>query len=1204
MNPNPIQTPPPPPRPASVTRLFAILSLCLAAATAGLWAVDNFLGRDTFKIVLMILLVFLGAMLLIWLLLFLFRKIFAMAAAGRERRLEEQAAAQRRGASPEEQAELDAMQEQLNQAVRVLRESRLAKGKKGDEVLYTLPWLLLLGPQESGKTTVLRECGVDFPYTTAEERKPGRGPAPACNYWFSRGAVMLDLSGRVAVGEEKSQAFQGFLDQLRRARKVRPIDGVIVTVSIADVLQQPAGEAERLAVHLRRRCDEMIRRLGLRFPIYVLFTKCDQVDGFREFFANLRSRDRAQVWGATISRAQRKRLPADQIFTQEFDRLVAELAAYRLPLLASEKDPRKQPAIYTFPTRMAALRDRLAGFMSALLQPTPYSERPMFRGFYLTSAAGGPAAEAAEREVPQKWEPGRHADAESDQPKAAARSFFMESLFPQVIFADRPLATASVDTRLRRRLWLDIAFVATLVACLTLAVGMIFSFVQNRALIESVRQVSLRLADAGWDGRRTSDLMAMEDLRTKLEELDRYQAEGSPWALNWGLYRGNDVNPAARRIYFHRLRDTFVSPVAESLRHKLNGFSAGADSASGYDDFYTTLKAYLMMTDPQRAEESFLNNALGAPWKAIAARDAETVALKQLRFYAQQLPKNEPELQLTPDANLVARARRALAQFPALIRMYTRVKNEGNAKLPPYTLAMATGGKSLDYLNSSFDVPGVFTESGWRTYFKDAVAQASKQVVKDDWVLGPTYSYTPSGQISDADYANRLLDMYFSEYSEVWSRFLEGVSVRTLADLAEARGALDSFSQQDSALSRLLMSVAAQTMLRRNPEQGGSITEMVSGALATLGLATRVNREELVTSIADQFAPLHDMITSPDGKSPSLSAQYVEVIGRIHSKLESLFGAGTQWEQVKAYVGMIATNISGDEFHDGFRVTSRVTQQCRTRSTQPIGALLEQPLRQSWAAILRDVGYRLDGLWKTRIADSYRRDVESRFPFNPNGQDLPLSMLAQYLKPGDGTLWAFFESDLKMFLTPSENQWAPASLIGAQVDFAPGFLEFLGRANAVRQALYGSGGADPTATFDLTPEPTPGMTESLLEIGDQALRYRNERPVPQPFTWPSRTGSPQAKISISITANSGERPGIPSIDGEWALFRLLNQASVVAQSQTTYGVTWSLPSADGRKFAVRYRLQARNVQNPFLPNFFSRVRCPERVTQLPSMSRY
>lgn len=1196
MNPNPLQPPRPPSPPASVSKVILFISIGLALLTAGLWAVDTFWGRDKFKIILMILLVFLGALALIWLIIWIVRKTISAVSSSKERRREEFEAARQRGANPEEQAELDALQEQLNLALRVLRESKLAKGKKSDEVLYTLPWILMLGPDESGKTTVLQECGVDFPYTTAEGRKPGRGQAPGCEYWFSRGAVVLDLAGRIGAHEDSFGAFKGFLDQLKRVRRDRPLDGVVVAISIADVISRPGNEAERLAAQLRHRLDEMVKRLGIRFPIYVVFTKCDQIEGFPEFFGNLRDRDRAQVWGATISRSQRKHHGAEEIFSQEFDRLVEGLSAYRLQLLASETEAHKQPLIYTFPARLGALRERLTNFMGALLQPTPYSERPMFRGFYLTSAAGASKASVQAREVPQQWEPGRRFAAAEERPRPAARNYFLENLFPQVVFADRPPVTASVDKRLRRRLWLDIAFVGTLAICLTLLAGMIFSFGENRSLIEGARQAALRVADAGWSGKRTTDLMAMEDLRQKVEELDKYRTEGPRWTLRWGLYSGEDINPAVRRVYFRRLRDTFLSPVAGILRNKLNGFASGADTSAGYDDFYTLLKAYLMMTDPPRAEESFLYNALAPEWKGVAARDAEGVALKQLRFYAQQLPRNDAELQMTQDADLIARARRALSQFPVLTRLYTRLKNEGSAKLQPYTLAIATGGKSLEYLNSSHDVPGVFTEAGWRTFFKNAVAQVSKEVVKDDWVLGPTYSYIPSGQISDADYANKILDMYYADYSEEWSHFLEGISVRPLADLTEARSALDSFSQQDSALSRLLMNVAGQTMLRRNPEQGGSVTDLVSGALATLGLSTKVNREDLVAVIADQFAPLHDMVTSPDGKSPALSAQYVDVLGKVHGKLESLFGAGTQWDQVKAYVSMIATNISGDEFHDGYRITSRISQICRSKSTQPIGPLLEQPLRQSWAAILRDVGYRLDGLWKTRIADTYRRDIESRFPFDPNGQDLPLSMLAQYMKPGEGSVWGFFDGELKMFLTPSENQWAPASLFGAQVDFSQGFLDFLGKANAIRQALLSTGAAEPSVTFDLTPEPTPGVTESLLEIDGQRFLYRNERALPQAFTWPGKTGAPQARISISIV-NSGERPNIPTIDGEWAFFRLLNRASVVPQTQTTYSVTWSLPSADGRRFDVRYKLQARNVQNPFLANFFSRVRCPERVTQ-------
>jgi|GEM_PF-3671335 len=1188
--------PPLPPRPSPVSRAVKAASVFLALAAAALWAIDTFLGREKMKIVLMILLVFLGALLVIWIVIWLARRIAGALSAARSRRREAAAAAPRAAVPPQQQAELDGFHERIHTAVRVLRESKLARGRKGDEVLYSLPWVLLLGPAESGKTTVLQECGLDFPYTTAEGIRQRGAPPASCEFWFSRQGIVIDMAGRIAVEEEWFDAFKGFLDLLKRARKDRPIDGVVVTVDVADLLKRTGREAERLANSLRQRFDEMIKRLGIRFPIYVLFTKCDQLEGFHEFFGNLRSKERAQVWGATIPRALRRTMANDKIFAQEFDRLVESMNLHRLRLMAAEPDRSKLPWIYAFPSRMSALKTRLTEFMGVLLQPTPYSERPLFRGFYLTGAAGGAVRIPEPQAAQPSWEPGRKLAA-AEEPPRPSKNYFLENLFPRIIFADRPLATASVGTRLRRRLWMDVAFAAAVLCCAVLIVGMAFSFSENRALIARARQSALQLADAGWDGKRTTDLMAMEGLRQIVEELDKHATEGPPWKLRFWLYSGARINGPVRHIYFERLRRSFVTPTAEALRQKLAYLVAHADSATGFEEFYTALKAYLMMTEPARAEESFLNNALAPIWKGFSAPEAEDAALKQLRFYAQQLPRNQPELQLTQDSGLVARARRALSQFPAMDRLYNALKSQGNAKFPPFTLSAATSGRGLDYLSSSYDVPGVFTEAAWRTYFKQASTEAGKAVLKDDWVVGPTYAGARPQQISDADYQKQILDRYFAEYSTEWQRFMEGISVVPLADLAEARQALNVFSQQDSPISRLLMSVAGQTMLRREPEKGGGLGDMVTGALATLGLTTRMNRDDMVAAVAEQFAPLHEMVTSPDGKSPSLSAQYVETLGRVHAKLESLFGAGIQWEQAKAYINMIATNLSGDEFHDAYRLTSRIARMCTTKSTLPIGPLLEKPLRQAWSATLREAGYRLDGLWKQRIADTFRREIESRYPFNPAGQDLPLSMLAQYLKPGQGLIWTFYENELKSFLRPTEDGWEPADLVGGKVEFAPDFLAFLKKAGTVREGMFGSGSPEPSITFDLTPQPpSGGVTESRLEIDGQRLVYGNWAPSPQAFTWPGKSGAPQARISVSITG-TGERPASPTFDGEWAFFRLLGLARITPQSPTTYNVTWSLNSSDGRRLDVNYRLMARNVSNPFAPGFFSGMRCPERVTQ-------
>jgi type VI secretion system protein ImpL len=275
-----------------------------------------------------------------------------------------------------------------------------------------------------------------------------------------------------------------------------------------------------------------------------------------------------------------------------------------------------------------------------------------------------------------------------------------------------------------------------------------------------------------------------------------------------------------------------------------------------------------------------------------------------------------------------------------------------------------------------------------------------------------------------------------------------------------------------------------------------------------------------------------------------------------------------------------------------------VRQTCSaSKYTNNVGPVLEQPLRFAWSALMRDLGTQIDAKWKVQIAEPFRREVEPMFPFNPNGQDLPLAILSKYFRPNDGVLWTFGEKEMRAFQPQTGYLPGPAGLFTVRLAFSRDYLEFMERARAIREALYSGSGAEPSVVFDITPIGTEDVTESILEIdGQPPLRYRNELPTPTTFTWPGKPGPPQARLSIAVT-RSAERPGIPMITGEWAFFRLLQRAKIDAQSTTSFQLTWTPPSSDPRKLSVRYRLQARGASSPFAAGFFRGIRCPERVSE-------
>ena len=137
-----------------------------------------------------------------------------------------------------------------------------------------------------------RQPGLRFPLADRLGREAVRGVGGTrnCDWWFTDEAIFVDTAGRYTTQEANRDAdagaWKGFLQLLKKARPRRPINGLLVTISVGDLLQQSAAEREAQAQAVRTRVQELYHDLGVRFPIYVLVTKRSP-PGFGEFFADL-----------------------------------------------------------------------------------------------------------------------------------------------------------------------------------------------------------------------------------------------------------------------------------------------------------------------------------------------------------------------------------------------------------------------------------------------------------------------------------------------------------------------------------------------------------------------------------------------------------------------------------------------------------------------------------------------------------------------------------------------------------------------------------------------------------------------------------------------------------------------------------------------------------------------------------------------------
>ncbi|MEG1039385.1 MAG: type VI secretion system membrane subunit TssM [Pseudomonas sp.] len=593
-------------------------------------------------------------------------------------------------ASPADREEVSLLRERLLQSIERLHSNK-PRATAAKDALYALPWYLVIGQPAAGKSTMILQSGLNFPYAEREgARVAGLGGTRNCDWFFSAEAVLLDTAGRYMNSPEEAGKWRGFLQLLRQHRQRRPLNGLIVSVSIADILQGSAEDQERVAKRLRERIQESCALLEVRLPIYLVFTKCDLIPGFTPFYRQLDDTARGEVMGKTFSHKGYEQADWGQRFGKAMDELssywqqVANQQLVQQDILIT----RENHAAYRFPLELAALKPRLQQFVDSLLRANPYQNAELLRGFYFTAALeadetqwGSHGQHVAERFALEHGQGGA-----SNASHAAP--MFINSLFRKVIIPDQHLValyTSNQRQRRRKATWVAAASLAGLVLCSLWG----WSYFNNRSTLASLASelAQAKTEDKNASGQYTA-WHSLDRLRFWSEHYyQQHHQQDVPLRMRLGLYQGYSVEPLLRARYFATLQNVMLKPTADNLTRTLyllttlkvyqrnttqlqavSGIDSVEAEALPHDnraqtiaDFgKATLDTYVMLAPAQRekADPAFLKAHLPDYWypaiarhtgqsMAAAASDASgnqdyLYASRQITFYSDQI--REPDV--------------------------------------------------------------------------------------------------------------------------------------------------------------------------------------------------------------------------------------------------------------------------------------------------------------------------------------------------------------------------------------------------------------------------------------------------------------------------------------------------------------------------------------------------------------------------------
>jgi type VI secretion system protein ImpL len=1185
--------------------VWAIVSVVVAAL---LWAVVLVV-----ELPLWIAIVFTVALAAGWAAMVVLRRLRSRAAAGEiERSLEAQSQAQAKSARPDQQADIEAMQGEFSKAVRALKSSKLARG--GSDALAVLPWYMIIGPPGAGKSTALRASGLKFPYLTTRGGVRGVGGTRNCDWWLTNEAVLLDTAGRYATEDEDHEEWSTFLDTMKKTRPKKPVNGLIVAVSVSDLAAEGEEAATDLGQKMRERVDEVLSRLQMVLPVYVLFTKCDLLPGFVETFGDLRKNERGQVFGFTIPLGETRE--KGEVFLELFDELVDGAEERALRRMGDERQLEARERIYTFPQQMESLRGNLAAFIGALFTDNVYQDTPIMRGAYFTS--GTQEGRTIDRVMASMAEAfGVRPQVQAPEPVVEAKSYFLRDVFREVLFPDQDVAVRSADALKRDKVKrLAVAGAAAAAALLVFGVPL-RAFLLNRSLVLSTADVvdevakQLKATDAG-----SGAIAKLEPLRARLAELVAHAENGPPLAMRFGMYQGGELLPLVRSFHARAARRLILDPVFRQDVGEMDAFVRRFEgiedppSAEEHARQYDRLKMHLLLTAPRALGEpkvddalaDWIGNQVGERWRARWTVGSDPAAGEQIaanaRLYAKLLA-GDPALALPRYEDLVRRIRIVLARVPIWSLAVEKLVAEADGKGHDLDLNAILGTTVASLQGAGVPIRGAFTRRGYEEVLKARLENPA--AVLEPWVLA---SGAAEADAVESKEFERLRSGYYARYIEEWKRFLDSIApnagVGTLVLLQDlTRGEPPPYARVFRAVGFNTRIGGAAGALQK---AGASVAQRLRKTLGTaksnaLEATLTVDREEAVLGPVDverEFAGFVAFGYAGDKAAPT---------GEAAKKSLPL---DAYQEQIVFIRDAVQTAAEGSDPGPLLsRVASARTTVRALIDTQDIGwrptldRLLWPPIEAASAKSAREAATGASMQWCSSVALPWRRNLGARYPFNPGGHDAALADVAEFFRPGGGLVWGFYNEALKSEVQRSGDGYKFVRQLGGASGFVPELLVFLSKAQDVTNVLFPAGATEPAVPFSVRIRPTPRVSSVIFDVDGQRFEYFNGPEEWRKMTWPAQGKAPGALLRVRI---AGGREETLQQDGEWGLFRLIESGQLSgAPGMRDFAVSFPFPSL-GVSIVVDFR-PARS-EAPFFGirrGGKARLFAPFRTTLTPPM---
>ena len=1079
--------------------------------------------------------------------------------------------------------ELHVLNQRFSDALSTLSKLKF-KGRNRSRALYELPWYIIIGPPGSGKTTALVNSTLEFPLAEqfGKEALHGVGGTRNCDWWFTNEAVLIDTAGRYTTQDSHkvvdSSAWEGFLSLLKKNRRRRPVNGVLVAISIQDLLSQTEQERSQHARTIRSRIDELMQKLEIRFPLYLMFTKTDLVSGFAEYFEDLSKEDREAVWGISLPDAPDASHSPDFDFLQSgFDGLIDRLYAREIPRIHQERDVRRRATIEAFPRQVENIRDILVDFVKQTFVKNRFEYQPYLRGVYFTSGTqDGTPIDRMMSAVSANFGFARE---QVHSRQGEGKSFFLGRLFRDVIFPESELVGLNRNYEMLLRWSRRAAYLTLVVASLGLLGIWMGSISRHDAYM---LEVNSHVAEFASERERIQDWN--KDVRVVVPALNAlanasivYDREEHPWLSGLGLYDAN-VDDSADLAYHSQLRELLLPRLIHYLEAKI---------ALGHEggDLYHNFRSYLMFDKIENMDRDLVVEWFEIEWQREMQGEAGN------RQALVQHLKNLLELDLQPyqlNPRLVRKTRELLLRVPVHQRIYSRIRTRADYRqkidlLNAFGPSVRETFQMNESVQASLQIPFMFTRDGYESIDFSTDSPVITDIVNERWVLSDgNGSRTDFVKDDLEEISEKVEALYLAEYIKHWTDVLKVLDVAEFSSLEQASEVLSRFVDAVySPLQAVLQVSVENTQLSPQiPESLGgdpdSKLNKATAAVAAVHKGTRVDQH---------FKNFNDLLRETK-QSPAPIVAVMQKLEQLRDFFNDITVAPDPHK--KAFQIALARYKQGA----GNAITS-LSKYAGNRP-EPVKRWLSTISDQSWKVVLIAARQHINSEWKNQVYDFYRDAVAGRYPLSPKSKNEMAQLdFSDFFKP-NGKVDKFFLSYIDPFVN-TRKSWKNKSVDGRSLGLNGNALKQVRNALAIKNIYFRSNPEVPAISFQLKPyRMDKSDAQFRLDVGSQQISYKHGPKFWKDLNWAADDDNNRVRI---VFEDLDDRRSEKTYEGPWAWLRLQEDSKISKTNRANeYRIEYSVENqTTGKRHAIQFLIKAKSINNPFRQKLLSAFKCPAKL---------